>query len=51
MARIYINNIYRIYSAPKLIISNHGPQFILDFWDEFYRILRIKIKLSTAFYP
>jgi len=25
MARMYINNIYRIYSAPKLIISNRGP--------------------------
>jgi len=25
MAHIYINNIYQIYSAPKLIISNHGP--------------------------
>ena len=25
IARIYVNNIYRIYSAPKLIISNHRP--------------------------
>ena len=25
MAYIYIDNIYRIHSAPKLIISNHGP--------------------------
>jgi len=25
IARIYINNIYQIYSAPKLIISNCGP--------------------------
>ena len=25
MARIYVNNIYQIYSAPKLIISNYRP--------------------------
>ena len=25
MARIYVNNIYRIYGASKLIISNCGP--------------------------
>ena len=25
MAHMYINNIYRIYSAPKLIISNYRP--------------------------
>ena len=28
---LYINNIYQFYGAPKLIISNRGPQFILDF--------------------
>ena len=25
MARIYMDNIYQIHSAPKLIISNYGP--------------------------
>ena len=25
MARLYINNIYWFYSAPKSIISNYGP--------------------------
>jgi len=25
IARIYINNIYQIHSAPKLIISNYKP--------------------------
>ena len=51
MARLYINNIYWFYGVLKLIIFNRGPQFILDFWNEFYRILKVKIKLFTAFYP
>jgi len=25
IARLYINNIYRFYGAPKLIVSNCGP--------------------------
>ena len=25
MARLYINNIYWFYGAPKLIVSNYGP--------------------------
>jgi len=25
MARMYINNIYRIYGAPELIVSNYRP--------------------------
>ena len=31
MAYIYVNNIYQIHGAPKLIVSNYRPQFILDF--------------------
>jgi len=31
MARLYINNIYQFYGAPELIVSDYGPQFILDF--------------------
>jgi len=51
IARLYVDNIYRFYGAPELIVSNYGPQFILDFWNELYRILGIKIKLSTTFHP
>jgi len=25
MACMYVDNIYQIYSAPKLIVSNYGP--------------------------
>jgi len=25
MARLYVNNIYQFYGAPKLIVFNHGP--------------------------
>ena len=25
MARIYVDNIYQIYSTPKLIVSDRGP--------------------------
>ena len=51
MARLYINNIYWFYGAPESIVFDCGPQFILDFWNEFCHILGIKIKLSTVFYP
>ena len=30
MARLYINNIYRFYSAPESIVFNYNPQFISD---------------------
>ena len=31
MARLYIQYIYRIWGAPKSIVSNRGPQFVSDF--------------------
>ena len=48
MARLYIQNIYRTRGVPESIVSDRGPQFISDFWDEFCRILGIQLKLSTA---
>lgn len=51
MARLYIQNIYRIRGAPESIVSDRGPQFISDFWGEFCQILGIRLKLSTAFHP
>jgi hypothetical protein len=51
MARLYIQNIYRIRGAPESIVSDRGPQFISDFWDEFCRILGVQLRLSTAFHP
>jgi hypothetical protein len=51
MARLYIDNVYRVHGAPESIVSDRGPQFISDFWDEFARILGTQLKLSTAFHP
>ena len=51
MARLYIQYVYRTHGAPDSIVSDRGPQFILAFWEEFCRILGIKLKLSTANHP
>jgi transposase InsO family protein len=51
IAKHYIDRIHRIYGPPLTIVSNWGPQFISAFWDEFTKILGIKLKLSTAYHP
>ena len=48
MAELFITHVYRHYGAPESIVSDRGPQFISNFWNEFCRILGIKLKLSTA---
>lgn len=51
MAHLYITHVYRYYGPPVSIVSDRGPQFISTFWDEFCRILGIKVQLSSAHHP
>ena len=48
LAKMFIRYVYLYYGLPDTIVSNRGLQFISDLWDEFNRILGVKIKLSTA---
>jgi transposase InsO family protein/predicted aspartyl protease len=49
-AQLFIQWIYRFGHTPESIISDRGPQFISSFWQEFCRIIGVKIKLSTAYH-
>ena len=51
VARLFIYYVYWIYGPPDTIVFDCGPQFILAFWNEFTRILGVKLKLSIVYYP
>jgi len=51
VARIYQNNIWKIHSIPKKIISNRRPQFTSTFMGELCKTLGIKKTMSTAYHP
>ena len=48
---IVLENIIRLHGTPDIIISDRGTQFKAKFWQEFFRILGTKVKLSTSFHP
>jgi transposase InsO family protein len=48
---MFVDRVYRYYGPPDTIVSDRGPQFISDFWNEFTKILGIRLKLSTAEHP
>jgi hypothetical protein len=50
MAELFITHVYHHHGVPDSIVSDRGPQFILDFWNKFCHILGVKLKLSTAYY-
>jgi transposase InsO family protein len=37
--------------VPETLVSDRGPQFVSDFWDEFCSRIGTKLKLSTANHP
>jgi len=50
-ARLFLDNIYRYHGLPDDIISDRGPQFISKFWRSLFDILKVDIRLSSAFHP
>ena len=51
LARLFRNNVWKLYSLPKSIISDRGPQFAAGLMQELNRMLEIKSKMSTVFHP
>jgi len=51
LARLFRDNIWKLYRLPYSIISNRGPQFVAGVMRELNHMLGIKTKLSTAFHP
>jgi transposase InsO family protein len=51
LAPLFILHVVRHVGIPDTIVSDRGPQFVSDFWNEFCTRLQIKLKLSTANHP
>jgi len=48
IAKIYSDDIWKLYRVPRKILSNREPQFALKFMEEFTKALGIKRQLSMA---
>jgi hypothetical protein len=50
IARFFMDNIYKYHGFPDDIILDRGSQFTLKFWQALFKILKVKIKLSSAYH-
>ena len=50
LARLFIDNLFRLHGLPDSIVRNRGPQFAADFWRYLCSCLGIATRLSTAFH-
>ena len=51
LADLFLNKVVRRFGAPRGIISNRGSIFTSKFWSELCFTIKIKRRLSIAFYP
>ena len=51
LAKLFRDNMWKLYGLPKSIISDRGPQFMAGLMKKLNQILGIKSKMLTAFYP
>jgi len=50
-AHLFLNHLWKHHSLPRRVVSNRGPQFIVEFTQELYRLLGIKLAATTAYHP
>jgi len=51
LARLFRDNIWKLHGLSESVMSDKGLQFAAELTKELNRMLGIKTKLSTAFYP
>jgi len=51
IARLFLDNIFRLVGLPDSIVSNRGTQFVSSFTRARTNLLGIHQKVSTAFHP
>ena len=51
LARLFRDNIWKLHRLLESMISNRGPQFVVEFTKKLNRMLGIETKLSITFYP
>jgi len=51
LARLLRDNVWKLHGLPESVVLDRGPQFVAELTRELNRMLGIKTKLSTAFYP
>lgn len=50
MAEWFVNGVVKLHGMPQSIISDRDPVFLNHFWQEFFKLSRSKLQMSTAYH-
>ena len=51
VAKVFLQNVARLYGMPKTITCDRDPAFLSRFWKEYFTLMGTKICFSTASHP
>jgi hypothetical protein len=50
-ALLFLKEVWKHHGTPRVVVSDRGPQFIAAFMCGLYKLLGIKLAMSTAYHP
>jgi transposase InsO family protein len=50
-ALLFLKEVWKHHGTPRVVVSDRGPQFVTAFTRELYKLLGIKLVMSTAYHP
>ena len=51
LARLFWDNVWKLHGLPESVVSDRGPQFVVELTKKLNRMLEIEMRLSTVFHP
>ncbi|GJZ27288.1 retrotransposon-related protein [Tanacetum coccineum] len=51
VAQAFLDSVYKLHGLPYSIVSDRDSVFLSHFWQSLFKILKVELKLSTAYHP
>ncbi|GJV30346.1 putative mitochondrial protein [Tanacetum coccineum] len=51
VAQAFLDSVYKLHGLPNSIVSDRDSVFLSHFWQSLFKILKVELKLSTAYHP
>lgn len=48
---MFLDNVYKLHSLPKSIVSDRDKVFLGQFWKALFKMLKVELHMSTAYHP
>nr|GEU66276.1 reverse transcriptase [Tanacetum cinerariifolium] len=51
VAQSFLDSVYKLHRLPDSIVSDRESVFLSHFWQSLFKILKVELKVSTAYHP